>query len=90
MRLESKGIECDSVLCGCSNPSNAKSAVGQSTAVGNFSMSSNSGNIGPTVTFDQFYEVMVNKIRETRPNPNILFESKDSNVSCFLWPMFAP
>ena len=48
----------------------------------------NNNNENKTINFDQFFEIMSAKIKEARPNQNIIFESKVSNVSCFLWPQF--
>jgi hypothetical protein len=41
------------------------------------------------MNFEQFFDIMSEKMKEARPNQNIIFESGVSNVSCFLWPTLA-
>ncbi len=97
--MEAKGVECDSMMCGCTNQDKAgtyraKKNNNYSHRNHNSDSSSNSGasshlpNEGTTIAFEQFFEIMSAKIREARPTQNIIFETKVSHVSCFLWPQF--
>ena len=98
LKLEGKGVECDSIMCGsCGteqrNPTHRiKQLVSHRASNSSGSSSSNNNNDhvimkeNKTINFDQFFEIMSSKIREARPTSNIIFESKVSNVSCFLWP----
>lgn len=79
MKLESKGIDCDSIMCGCSQ--NPKGHGKQTTTVEQPHLISiphvkeSFLTEGAVITFDQFYEIMCEKIKESRPNQNIIFES---------------
>ena len=64
MKMENKGIDCQSMMCSCSN---GKPQSVQMKGIREVS-----------VTFDQFYEIMSEKIREQQINTNIVFESSKS------------
>ena len=68
MRVETRGIECDSIMCGCSQ--NPKGTIRKPMPTNSVSLTSRD-----MVTFDEFYEIMAEKIKEARPNQNIIFES---------------
>eukprot|EP00347_Sterkiella_histriomuscorum_P023658 403333838 len=76
VRMENKGIDCQSIMCGCSNPKQTNMQV--------------KGIRERGITFDQFFEIMGEKMRDQKyhSNSQIVFENKESNVSCFLWPLF--